>query len=60
MRTVAAMTSSEREGRMRALVSVEEIADLIVRLARDETLAGRVLVRWADEAESRLLPQERL
>jgi len=41
-------------------VPVDEVAELIVGLARDDTLAGRVLVRWADEDGARLLPQERL
>ena len=54
-RTVAAMTPEERAG-LPGLVPVEEIAGLIVRLATDESLAGRVLVRWADEEGERLLP----
>ena len=58
-RALAAMTPAERS-EVRGLVPVDEIAKLIVGLARDETMAGRVLVRWADEAEARLLPQERL
>ena len=43
-RTVAAMTPEER-AEVRGLVPVEEIAGLIVRLATDESLAGRVMVR---------------
>jgi NAD(P)-dependent dehydrogenase (short-subunit alcohol dehydrogenase family) len=58
-RSVAAMTPEERAATVPGLVPVEEIADLIVGLARDETLAGRVLVRWADEDGARLLPQNR-
>ena len=58
-RALAAMTPAERS-EVRGLVPVDEIAELIVGLARDETMAGRVLVRWADEAQARLLPQERL
>lgn len=54
-RNVAQMTEAERAG-IRGLVPVEEIAALIVRLATDESLAGRVLVRWADEDGERLLP----
>ncbi len=54
-RTVAAMTPEER-AEVRGLVPVEEIAGLIVRLATDESLAGRVMVRWADEDGERLLP----
>jgi NAD(P)-dependent dehydrogenase (short-subunit alcohol dehydrogenase family) len=65
-RTVAAMPAEEREevrglerAEVRGFVPVEEIADLIVRLACDESLAGRVMVRWADEERERLLPQSR-
>jgi NAD(P)-dependent dehydrogenase (short-subunit alcohol dehydrogenase family) len=54
-RTVAAMTPEDR-AEIRGLVPVEEIAGLIVRLATDESLAGRVMVRWADEDGERLLP----
>jgi len=54
-RAVAEMTSEER-AELPGLVPVEEIAGLIVRLASDESLAGRVLVRWADEDGERLLP----
>ena len=54
-RTVAGMTPDER-AELPGLVPVEEIAGLIVRLATDESLAGRVMVRWADEAGERLLP----
>jgi 3-oxoacyl-[acyl-carrier protein] reductase len=54
-RAVAAMSPQERS-QIRGLVPVEEIAALIVRLATDESLAGRVLVRWADEDGERLLP----
>jgi NAD(P)-dependent dehydrogenase (short-subunit alcohol dehydrogenase family) len=57
-RTVAAMTPEER-AEVRGLVAVEEIAALIGRLARDERLAGNVLVRWADEEAERLLPLSR-
>jgi 3alpha(or 20beta)-hydroxysteroid dehydrogenase len=54
-RTVARMPPAERAA-IRGLVPVEEIAGLIVRLAADESLAGRVMVRWADEDGERLLP----
>jgi NAD(P)-dependent dehydrogenase (short-subunit alcohol dehydrogenase family) len=53
--TVARMTPEER-AEVPGLVPVEEIAGLIVRLATDESLAGRVMVRWADEDGERLLP----
>jgi 3alpha(or 20beta)-hydroxysteroid dehydrogenase len=55
-RTVAAMTPEERTERVPGLVPLEEISGLIVRLATDESLAGRVMVRWADEDGERLLP----
>jgi NAD(P)-dependent dehydrogenase (short-subunit alcohol dehydrogenase family) len=55
-RTVAAMTPEQRAERVPGLVPVEEIAGLILRLATEETLAGRVMVRWADEDGERLLP----
>ena len=54
-RTVAGMTPAER-AQVPGLVPLEEISGLIVRLATDESLAGRVLVRWADEDGERLLP----
>jgi len=54
-RVVAGMTPEER-AEIRGLVPVEEIAGLIVRLATDESLAGRVMARWADEDGERLLP----
>ena len=54
-RTVAAMSPEER-AEVPGLVPLEEIARLILRLATDESLAGRVLVRWADEDAERLLP----
>jgi NAD(P)-dependent dehydrogenase (short-subunit alcohol dehydrogenase family) len=59
-RSVAAMSPEERASTVPGLVPVDEVAELIVGLARDDTLAGRVLVRWADEDGARLLPQERL
>ncbi len=54
-RAIAAMSTEER-AELPGLVPVEEIAGLIVRLATDESLAGRVMVRWADEPGERLLP----
>jgi NAD(P)-dependent dehydrogenase (short-subunit alcohol dehydrogenase family) len=59
VRTVEAMTPEQRAAEVRGLVPVEEIAGLIVDLARDDSLAGRVLVRWADEEGPRLLPDGR-
>jgi len=57
-RTVAGMTSEER-AELPGLVPLDEICRLILRLATDESLAGRVMVRWADEDAERLLPLER-
>jgi 3-oxoacyl-[acyl-carrier protein] reductase len=54
-RTVAKMTAEER-AEVRGLVPLDEIAALVLRLATDESLAGRVMVRWADEEGERLLP----
>jgi NAD(P)-dependent dehydrogenase (short-subunit alcohol dehydrogenase family) len=31
------------------LITIDEIADAVVQLATDETLAGRVIVWWNDE-----------
>jgi NAD(P)-dependent dehydrogenase (short-subunit alcohol dehydrogenase family) len=56
VRTVEAMTPEERAAKVRGLVPVDEIAEAIASLAADETLAGRVLVRWADEQAARFLP----
>ena len=58
-RAVERMTPEER-AEVRGLVPVDEIADLIVKLAGDEALAGRVMVRWADEDGHRLLPLARV
>jgi len=55
-RIVAGMTPEERAETVPGLVALEEISGLIVRLATDESLAGRVMVRWADEDGERLLP----
>jgi NAD(P)-dependent dehydrogenase (short-subunit alcohol dehydrogenase family) len=43
---------------VRTLVPAEEIADAIVQLVRDDSLAGRVVVRRRDEDGRRLLPVE--
>jgi NAD(P)-dependent dehydrogenase (short-subunit alcohol dehydrogenase family) len=59
VRSVERMTPAERAN-VRGLVPVDEIAELIAQLATDESLAGRVLVRWADEDGVRLLPLGRV
>jgi hypothetical protein len=38
-----------------ALITVDEIAEAVLRLAMDETLAGRVMVYWPDQGP-RLIP----
>jgi NAD(P)-dependent dehydrogenase (short-subunit alcohol dehydrogenase family) len=43
---------------VQTLVPAEEIAEAIVELARDDSLAGRVVVRRHDEDGRRLLPVE--
>jgi len=55
-RSLAAMTTEER-AQVPELVSAEEIAGLVVDLIRDDTLAGRVLIRPAD-GPTELMPIE--
>jgi NAD(P)-dependent dehydrogenase (short-subunit alcohol dehydrogenase family) len=55
-RSLASMTPDER-AQVPDLVSAEEIAGLVVDLIRDDTLAGRVLIRPADGA-AELMPVE--
>jgi NAD(P)-dependent dehydrogenase (short-subunit alcohol dehydrogenase family) len=52
-----ALTPEERreKGVPAALTTLDEIADTIVQLATDETLAGRVVVWWSGEPR-RLIP----
>jgi NAD(P)-dependent dehydrogenase (short-subunit alcohol dehydrogenase family) len=51
------LTQSQRaeRGAPARLLTTEEIADAVVRLADDTSLAGRVLVWWSDEAP-KLIP----
>ena len=59
-RTIAALSAAERKRRVPpVLVQPEEIAAHVVRLVRDERLAGRVLLCYEGEPP-RLLPRERL
>lgn len=46
------LTSEERQARgaPRRLLQLEEVADAVVRLVTDESLAGRVLVWWSEDA----------
>jgi NAD(P)-dependent dehydrogenase (short-subunit alcohol dehydrogenase family) len=54
-RSLAAMTAEER-AEVPPLVPVEEIAAIVVELVRDETAAGRIVVRFAHEPGPRVLP----
>ncbi len=51
------LTPAERKerGAPSRLLALEEIADATVRLATDESLAGRILVWWSED-EPRLIP----
>lgn len=54
-RGLARMNTEDRESVPSALVPAEEIADLVIEMIRDDSLAGRVLVRWVDQP-AMLLP----
>jgi NAD(P)-dependent dehydrogenase (short-subunit alcohol dehydrogenase family) len=56
-RGLASMTPDERLSVPDTFVPATEIADLVVQLIRDDSLAGRVLVRWVDQPP-RFLPTE--
>jgi NAD(P)-dependent dehydrogenase (short-subunit alcohol dehydrogenase family) len=53
-RSLAEMTEAERAA-VPPLVPVDEIAELVVDLVRDDSAAGRVVIRWAHEPGSRVL-----
>lgn len=58
-RSLAAMTP-ERRASVPALVPAEEIAEIVLDLIRDDSLAGRIVARFADEDGPRLLaPDQR-
>ncbi len=38
------------------LTTLDEVADAVMLLVRDETLAGRVMVWWSDDAAPKLIP----
>ena len=54
-RSLAEMTAEERAD-VPPLVPVEEIAAIVLELVRDDTAAGRIVVRFADEPGPRVLP----
>jgi NAD(P)-dependent dehydrogenase (short-subunit alcohol dehydrogenase family) len=53
-RSLAEMTPEER-AEVPPLVPAEEIADIVLDLIRDDSAAGRVVVRWANETGPRVL-----
>jgi NAD(P)-dependent dehydrogenase (short-subunit alcohol dehydrogenase family) len=57
-RSLAAMSAEERAS-VPPLVAAEEIAGIVLDLVRDESAAGRVVVRFADEPGPRVLPGDR-
>ena len=57
-RDLAQMTAAERAA-VPPLVPAEEIAEIVVDLVRDDSAAGRVVVRFADEPGPRVLPYDR-
>jgi NAD(P)-dependent dehydrogenase (short-subunit alcohol dehydrogenase family) len=57
-RDLATMTEGERAA-VPALVPVEEIAAIVLDLVRDDSVAGRIVARFADEPGPRLLPNDR-
>ena len=57
-RSLAAM-SEERRAQIPALVAADEIAEIVLELVRDDSLAGRIIARYADEPGPKLLPVER-
>jgi NAD(P)-dependent dehydrogenase (short-subunit alcohol dehydrogenase family) len=56
-RSLAAMTPQER-GKVPPLVPAEEIAEIVLDLVRDDSLAGRIVARFADEPGPRFLPAD--
>lgn len=57
-RDLAAMTPEER-AEVPPLVPTEEVAAIVLDLVRDDTLAGRIVVRFADEPGPRFLDADR-
>jgi NAD(P)-dependent dehydrogenase (short-subunit alcohol dehydrogenase family) len=57
-RSLSAMSGEERAS-VPPLVAAEEIAEIVLDLVRDESAAGRIVVRFADEPGPRVLPADR-
>ena len=57
-RSLAEMTERER-AEVPPLVPAEEIAAIVLDLVRDDSAAGRIVVRFADEPGPRVLSSER-
>ncbi len=57
-RSLAEMTERER-AEVSPLVPAEEIAAIVLDLVRDDSAAGRIVVRFADEPGPRVLSSER-
>ena len=56
-RSLAEMSEEERAS-VPPLVPAEEIAELVLDLVRDDSAAGRVVIRYADEPGPRVLPND--
>jgi NAD(P)-dependent dehydrogenase (short-subunit alcohol dehydrogenase family) len=56
-RSLAEMSDDER-AQVPALVPAAEIAEIVLGLIRDDTAAGRIVVRWANEDGPRVLADE--
>jgi NAD(P)-dependent dehydrogenase (short-subunit alcohol dehydrogenase family) len=56
-RSLAGLSDEER-ATVPPLVAAEEIAEIVLDLVRDDSAAGRVVVRWANEAGPRVLSGE--
>jgi NAD(P)-dependent dehydrogenase (short-subunit alcohol dehydrogenase family) len=56
-RSLAAMSPAER-AEVPPLVPAEEIAGIVLDLVRDDSLAGRIVTRFADEPGPRFLPAD--
>lgn len=57
---VASVSPAERAARgvPRTLITLDQIADAVIRLVTDESLAGRLLVYWNDEPPRLIAPSD--